>query len=47
MAWAMASLVEKLSSPSKLLVMAGHEEGIIAYGPTISLALDQIQAVLY
>lgn len=46
MAQGMAAIVQKLASPSNLLVMTGHEEGIIAYGPTIDLALNQIQAAL-
>jgi hypothetical protein len=46
MAQAMASLVRQLTSPTNLLVMAGHEEGIVAYGPTIDLAFHQIQATL-
>ncbi len=46
MAQAMASLVQHLDSNAGLLVMAGHEEGIVTYGSTISLALDQIQIVL-
>lgn len=46
MAQEMAAIVQRLASPSSLLVMAGHEEGIIAYGPTIDLALNQIQTVL-
>lgn len=46
MAQKMASIVQRLANPSSLLLMAGHEEGIIAYGPTINLALNQIQTVL-
>lgn len=46
MAQAMAKLVQDINSPTNLLVMAGHEEGIVAYGSTISMALAQIQAVL-
>jgi len=46
MAQAMAKLVQEVDSPRNLLVMAGHEEGIVAYGPTISAALDQIHTVL-
>lgn len=46
MAQAMASLVRLLASPANLLVMGGHEEGIVAYGPNIDLAFNQIQAVL-
>lgn len=46
MAQAMACLVQDLDSSKSLLVMAGHEEGIVAYGPTIGLAFDQIQTVL-
>ena len=46
MAQAMASLVKNTASSSSLLVMAGHEEGIVAYGQSINLALNQIQTVL-
>lgn len=46
MAIEMASIVTHLDSSSNLLVMAGHEEGIVGYGQTISLALNQILAVL-
>jgi ribulose-5-phosphate 4-epimerase/fuculose-1-phosphate aldolase len=46
MAQEMAGIVQRLANHSSLLVMAGHEEGIIAYGPTINLALNQIQAAL-
>lgn len=41
-----ATIVQRLANPCSLLVMAGHEEGIVAYGSTIDLALNQIQAVL-
>lgn len=46
MARATAKLVRDLDSSTSLLVMAGHEEGIISYGPTIRQAVDQIKAVL-
>jgi ribulose-5-phosphate 4-epimerase/fuculose-1-phosphate aldolase len=46
MAQGVAKLVQDEDGPASLLVMAGHEEGIVAYGPTISVALDQIHAVL-
>ena len=46
MALNMASLVATMGVPSGLLVMAGHEEGIIAYGQSISSAFDQIRAIL-
>lgn len=45
MALEMAAIVKRLANPCSLLVMAGHEEGIVAYGPTIDLALDQIETV--
>jgi ribulose-5-phosphate 4-epimerase/fuculose-1-phosphate aldolase len=45
MALDMALLVQDLGNSSSLLVMAGHEEGIIAYGETINLALDQINSI--
>ena len=43
MAQSIASLVNGITSKSGLLVMAGHEDGIIAYGETIDLAYDQIK----
>jgi hypothetical protein len=46
MAVSMATLVAANLEPSNLLVMAGHEEGIVAYGQTINSALDQIKAAL-
>lgn len=46
MAVSMATLVAANLGPSNLLVMAGHDEGIVAYGHTINSALDQIQAAL-
>lgn len=46
MAQSIASLVSSRAASSGLLVMAGHEEGIIAYGETIDLAFDQIEAVM-
>jgi len=46
MALNMASLVASKAVPYGLLVMAGHEEGIIAYGQTVSSAFDQIRAIL-
>ena len=46
MALSMATLVSSKLAPSNLLVMAGHDEGIVAYGHTISSAFDQIKAVL-
>lgn len=44
MAQNMGHLANQLASSTGLMVMAGHEEGIIAYGPTIELAFDQIQS---
>lgn len=46
MALEMACLVKSLASPSGLIVMAGHEEGIVAYGRTVDLAFNQILNVL-
>ena len=46
MAVSMATLVIANTETSNLLVMAGHEDGIVAYGHTINSAFDQIQAVL-
>lgn len=45
MANTMALLVSNQNSPTGLMVMAGHEEGIVAYGPTVDLAFEQIQSV--
>jgi hypothetical protein len=42
----MVSLVKDQTTPFGLLVMAGHEEGIVAYGVTILSALNQIKALL-
>ena len=46
MALSMASLVGAKASPSNLLVMAGHAEGIVAYGHSIISAFDEIKAIL-
>ena len=46
MALSMATLVSAKVAPSSLLVMAGHAEGIVAYGHTIISALDEIKAIL-
>ena len=46
MALSMAALVKTKNDPSNVLVMAGHEEGIVAYGQTICLAFAQIKALL-
>jgi hypothetical protein len=46
MAISMATLVAANLEPSNLLVMTGHEEGIVAYGQTINSAFDQIKAAL-
>ena len=46
MALSMATLVNTKATSSGLLVMAGHYEGIVAYGQTIPLAFNQINAVL-
>lgn len=46
MAQEVAVIVQGLANPCGLLAMAGHEDGIAAFGPTIDLALNQIQAVL-
>jgi len=46
MAFSMAALVGLKAKSSNILVMAGHEEGLIAYGRTIPSAFDQIQAIL-
>ena len=46
MAISMAALVNAKTTPSNLLAMAGHEEGIVAYGETIPQAFDQIKTLL-
>ena len=45
-ALSMAALVNAKTPSSGLIVMAGHEEGIVAYGETISYAFDQVEAIL-
>lgn len=42
----MVSLVEDRNTPFGLFVMAGHEEGIVAYGQTILSAINQIKVLL-
>jgi hypothetical protein len=46
MALSMATLACTKTEPSNLIVMAGHEEGIVAYGQTIFCAFDQIKTIL-
>ena len=46
MAEGMLSLVRNGITPFGILVMAGHEEGIVAYGQTIYSVLNQIKALL-
>ena len=46
MAQSMLSLVKDSDTPFGILVMAGHEEGVVAYGQTILSALNQIKALL-
>lgn len=46
MALSMATLACTKTEPSDLIVMAGHEEGIVAYGQTIFCAFDQIKTIL-
>ena len=46
MALSMAALVNAKTLSSRLIVMAGHEEGIVAYGETIPCTFDQIKAIL-
>ena len=46
MAISMRDLISINPKPSGLLVMTGHDDGIIAYGSTISLAFNQIQEIL-
>ena len=43
MAHSMASLVHQQNAPTGIMVMAGHEEGVITYGQTIQSAFEQIQ----
>ncbi len=46
MALSMAALVNAKTPSSGLIVMAGHEEGIVAYGETIPCTFDQIKDIL-
>jgi len=46
MALSMATLARTKTEPSDLIVMAGHEEGIVAYGQTIFCTFDQIKTIL-
>ena len=46
MAECMATLVKDAITPFGILVMAGHEEGVISYGQTIYSTLHQIKAAL-
>ena len=46
MALSVSNLVRTQLHPSNLIVMAGHEEGVVAYGKDIISAFDQIQTVL-
>jgi len=46
MALSMADLVRAKHYPSAIIVMAGHEDGIISYGQSIPLALKQIYAAM-
>lgn len=46
MARSMATLVNNKKSSNGLLVMAGHEEGIVAYGETIAIAFNQIKKII-
>ena len=46
MAIIMATIVSANSISSNLIVMEGHEDGIVAYGPTINSAFDQILAAV-
>lgn len=46
MALSIASLVNTTALSNGLIVMSGHEDGIVAFGESISLAFEQIYAVL-
>jgi len=46
MALSMATLACTKTEPSDLIVMAGHEEGIVAYGQTLFCVFDQIKTIL-
>lgn len=46
MAQSIAEFVSAADLPDGLLVMAGHEEGIVAYGETILKAYDQIKVLI-
>ena len=45
MALSIAAIVNAKAKPYGLLAMAGHEEGVVAYGQTISMAESQITNV--
>ena len=45
MAFAMMDCVKKIDKPNGIIVMLGHDEGIISFGETISAALDEIENV--
>ena len=46
MAEAIANCVQQKDAESGLIVMAGHEEGIVAYGATIGTALHEIETLV-
>ena len=46
MAESMSTLIKDSIAPFGILVMAGHDEGIVTYGQTIYSALHQIKALL-
>jgi ribulose-5-phosphate 4-epimerase/fuculose-1-phosphate aldolase len=46
MALSLTNLVKANLKSSNLVVMAGHEEGVIAYGEDILSAFDQIKTAL-
>ena len=42
MAVAVAALVRAISGPAGLFAMAGHDEGVVAYGPDPAMAQQQL-----
>jgi len=46
MALSMATLVRAKVESSNLFVMAGHKDGVVAYGQTIASAFNQIKALM-
>lgn len=45
MAFAVMDCVKKIGKPNGIIVMLGHDEGVISFGKTIALALKEIEKV--